>query len=103
MSRVFRLSTNSTRYQIRTREGFIEKVEENRKVRFGERSRSPEDGGESEEERRALQVAQPSPPKIDPNVEVTRLQQMVLDLQRQLLGPIALPTDHSVRERCFRT
>ena len=42
-------------------------------------------------ELRALQVTQPGPlpPPVDANAEVSRLQQMVLDLQRQLQGPVA--------------
>ena len=40
---------------------------------------------------RVQQVAQPGPlpPPVDANAEVSRLQQMVLDLQRQLQGPVA--------------
>ena len=65
---------------------------ENRTIRFGARSRSPEDGGESEEVGRTPDSTSCAARPIatsSPSAEVSRLQQMVLDLQRQLQGPVA--------------
>ena len=80
--------------QIRPREGYIERAKKRIKQFDLERAAEVQRMEESQKrlaELRALQVAQPGPlpPPVDANAEVSRLQQMVLDLQRQLQGPVA--------------
>ena len=80
--------------QIRAREGFVERVKKRIEQFDLERAAEVQRLEESQKrlaELRALQVVQPGPlpPPVDANAEVGRLQQMVLDLQRQLQGPVA--------------
>ena len=80
--------------QIRAREGFIERAKKRIEQFDLERAAEVQRMEESQKrlaELRALQVAHPGPlpPPVDANAEVSRLQQMVLDLQRQLQGPVA--------------
>ena len=79
--------------QIRAREAFIERSKKRIEQFDVERAAEVQRLEESQrrlEELRAMVLVQPiAPQPVDASAEVSRLQQMVLDLQRQLQGPVA--------------
>ena len=79
--------------KIRAREAFIERAKKRIEQIDLERAaevRRLEESQKRLEELRAMVLVQPvAPQPVDASAEVSRLQQMVLDLQRQLQGPVA--------------
>ena len=79
--------------QIRAREVFIERAKKRIEQIDLERAaevRRLEESQKRLEELRAMILVQPvAPQPVDASAEVSRFQQMVLDLQRQLQGPVA--------------
>ena len=89
--------------QIKAQEAFIERAKkriEQIDLECAAEVRRLEESQKRLEEFRAMVLVQPvAPQPVDASAEVSRLQQMVLDLQRQLQGPVRWLSLHSEAKR----